>query len=61
MKLSIWSSYYVDLSVEQAIERLLNNGITCCELSDEHGFELLERSDDVVATGKAFATFIKER
>ena len=60
MRLSIWSSFYVHLKAEEAIERLFKNGITCCELSDEHGFELLERSTDVVKTGKEFAKFINE-
>lgn len=61
MKLSIWSSYYIDFKVEDAIERLVKNGIYCTELSDEHGFELLGRDEDVIKTGKAFAEFIKER
>ncbi len=60
MKLSIWSSYYIDFKVEDAIERLIKNGIHCTELSDEHGFELLRRDEDVIKTGKAFAEFIKE-
>ena len=61
MKLSIWSSYYNDLTIEEAVERLLKNGIRCTELSDEHGAELLGRSDDVLATARQFADFIKER
>lgn len=61
MKLSIWSSYYVDLPVEQAVDQLIENGIYASELSDEHGEELLRRSEDVFATGRAFAAFLKER
>ena len=61
MKLSIWSSYYADLSAEEAILRLLQNGITSTELSDEHGYELLQRDPDVVATGKKFAAFAAEQ
>lgn len=61
MKLSVWSSYYMDLKAEEAIKRLANNGIHCCELSDEHGLELLSRSGDVTKTGKAFARFLKEQ
>lgn len=61
MKLSIWSSYYVDLKIEDAIDRLIQNGIYCSELSDEHGLELLNRSNDIAETAKAFSAFLKER
>ena len=61
MKLSVWSSYYVDLPIEAAVERFLQNGIYCSELSDEHGLELLNRSEDVSATATALAEFLKER
>ncbi|MBE6590231.1 MAG: sugar phosphate isomerase/epimerase [Ruminococcaceae bacterium] len=61
MKLSIWSSYYVDLTIEEAIEQLIRNGIYCSELSDEHGCELLSRSDDISKTAKTFSAFLKEK
>lgn len=54
MKLSIWSSYYKELKVEEAVERFLKNGISCFELSDEHGLELLNRSTDIIETGNNF-------
>lgn len=60
MKLSIWSSYYMELKVEDAIKRFIDNGIYCTELSDEHGFELLSRNDDVIETAQNFANFLKE-
>jgi len=60
-KLSVWSSYYVDLKIEDAVEELIRNGIFCSELSDEHGLELLERSPDVTATGKALRKFLEQR
>lgn len=60
MKLSIWSSYYMELKVEDAIKRFIDNGIYCTELSDEHGFELLSRNDDVLETAQNFANFLKE-
>ena len=60
MKLSIWSSYYMELKIEDAIKRFVDNGIYCIELSDEHGFELLSRNDDVLETAKNFANFLKE-
>ena len=61
MKLGIWSSYYRELSIEEAVQRFVDNGIYSSELSDEHGFELLERSDDVLETARKFAAFLKER
>ena len=61
MKLSIWTSYYVDLEIEEAIEELIRNGIFCAELSDEHGRALLERSDDIAKTAKAFSAFLEEK
>lgn len=60
MKLSIWSSYYVELKAEEAVKRFIENGIYCSELSDEHGFELLNRSENTAETAKAFADFLKE-
>lgn len=61
MKLSIWSSYYYGLSAEDAVRRLIKNGIFCSELSTEHGFELLNRSDDVLGTAKGFSKFLDEQ
>jgi len=61
MRLSVWSSYYVDLTIEDAIEKFIENGIYCSELSDEHGRELLDRNDDISATVKAFSAFLKEK
>jgi len=60
MKLSIWSSYYIDLKAEDAVKRFAEHGIDCSELSDEHGFELLSRNDDVHETARKFADFLKE-
>lgn len=60
MKLSIWSSYYAELSAEEAVKRLIENGIYCSELSDEHGLELLNRSPDLLGTAKKFAAFLAE-
>ena len=45
---------------EDAVKEFIKCGIFCSELSDEHGRELYERGDDPVATGKAFAEFLKE-
>lgn len=58
MKLSMWSSYYMDLSPEDAILQLEENGYSYCELSDEHAAVLLSRGD-AVETGKTFEAFCK--
>lgn len=60
-KLSIWSQYYHELTIEDAVERFIKNGIYASELADEHGFELLGRSDDFISTGKSLKKFIDER
>lgn len=59
-KLSVWSSYYVELEIEDAVEELIKNGIYCSELSDEHGLQLLQRSENVKATGRKFADFLAQ-
>lgn len=61
MRLSIWSSYYYNLSPEESIDRLYKNGIYCSELSDEHGLQLLSRDSDHMKTAREFAAFLKER
>lgn len=60
MKLSIWSSYYAELKIEDAVQRFIKNGIYCSEISDEHGLELLNRSENVLETAKGFASFLNE-
>ena len=60
MKLSVWSSYYVELKIEDAVKRFIKNGIYCSELSDEHGLELLNRGENVIETGKQFSKFLTE-
>ena len=45
MKLSVWSSYYCQLSPEDALRELRAHGYKHCELSDEHALAILERGD----------------
>lgn len=45
MHVSMWTSYYADLSPEDAVAELKKNGYDYCELSDEHAAELLKRGD----------------
>lgn len=61
MKLSIWSTYYHELNAEEMVEEFIRNGIYCTELSDEHGYELFNRDENHIETGKKFAKFIAER
>ena len=56
MKLSMWSSYYIELSPEEAIAELAKNGYAYTELSDEHTAALVVRGD-VQKTGEAFREF----
>ena len=58
-ELSVWSAYYVDLSPEDAILELKKNGICASELSDEHGYMLLQRGDPEKA-GKEFHAFLEK-
>lgn len=55
-RLSVWSSYYVDLDPEGALVELKKHGIDCTELSDEHGLMLLERGEPK-AIGADFKKF----
>lgn len=59
-KLSIWSQYYYEMKIEDAVLEFIKNGIYASELSDEHGAELFSRSEDYIATGKALAAFLLE-
>ena len=59
MKLSVWSSYYVDLTPEDALRELKAHGYDYCELSDEHALKLLERGD-ANEVGKKFGEFARE-
>ena len=56
MKLSMWSSYYSELSPEDAILELEKYGYTYSELSDEHSMMLLERGD-ATEVGKKYKEF----
>lgn len=58
MKLSVWSSYYIDLSPEDAVRELTKNGIFHCELSDEHSIVLLQRGD-AQTVGREFGEFAR--
>ena len=51
----------MELKIEEAVQRLIDNGIYCAELSDEHGLELLERDDDILATARKFKAFLDEK
>lgn len=61
MKLSIWSNFYYELGPEEAVERFCENGIYCAELSDEHGEQLLLRSEDIYKTASDFSAFLKSK
>ena len=56
MKLSMWSSYYMDLSPEDAVLELEKQGYQYSELSDEHAAVLLSRGGAKEA-GREFKKF----
>ncbi len=56
MQKSMWTSYFVDLSPEEAVRLFVAEGWTCLELSDEHSAVLLERGEPAV-TGREFRRF----
>ena len=45
LETSVWSSYFIELSPEEAINAFLSCGFCRSELSDEHGKMLLDRGD----------------
>lgn len=57
-QLSVWSSYYVEMSPEDAVRELKKHGICASELSDEHGAELLKRGDPKTV-GEEFRKFLE--
>ena len=57
--LSVWTSYYVQLSPEDAVLELKKHGLSCAELSDEHGYVLLQRGEPE-AVGAAFREFLAQ-
>lgn len=58
-QLSVWSSYYVEMTPEDAVQELKKHGILASELSDEHGAMLLKRGDPK-KTGAVFKKFIAD-
>ncbi len=59
-KLAVWTSYYVDLSPEEAVLELKKWGIDAAELSDEHGLMLLKRGEPA-EVGREFKKFVDEQ
>jgi sugar phosphate isomerase/epimerase len=55
-KLSMWTSYFIDLSPEDALEELARAGWHFAELSDEHSRALLERGQPATV-GHVFRRF----
>jgi len=53
LKLSMWTSFFIELSPEDCLEELAQAGWSHTELSDEHSLALLERGDPATV-GKAF-------
>lgn len=58
---SVWSDYYPEFEVEDAITQLQAAGFSYTELSINHGKKLLERSGTPEQVGRALAIFAKNR
>lgn len=57
LKLSMWTSFFIDLSPEDAVREQAAAGWRYAELSDEHSKALLERGDPA-RTGASFRRFL---
>ena len=56
--LAVWTTYYYELTPEDAVLELKKNGILAAELSDEHGEVLLKRGEPAVV-GAEFRRFLE--
>lgn len=56
MRLSMWTSYFMDLSPDEMVKQFAEKGWYELELSDEHGKTLLERGEPT-STGREFRRF----
>lgn len=59
MKFSVWSSYYFDLSPEDALREFKAHGFDSCEISFEHAYELMKRGD-IKENGERFGKFASD-
>ena len=59
MKLSVWSSYYYELSPEDALRNFKAHGFDFCEISFEHAYVLMERGN-IREEGEKFKKFAAE-
>lgn len=59
IRLSMWTSFFSDLSPEDALREIARAGWRFAELSDEHSRALLERGDPAAA-GRAFGRFARD-
>lgn len=59
MKFSVWSSYYYDLSPEDALREFKAHGFNSCEISFEHAYVLMNRKD-IKEAGAEFREFAKD-
>ena len=60
LKLSMWTSFFIELSPEEALAELADAGWRCTELSDEHSRTLLDRGEPE-AIGKAYRRAAADR
>ena len=56
MQIAVWSSYFFDLPPEEMVKVLNTHGWSCCDFSNEHASQLLNRGDPE-KTGLEFKAF----
>ena len=58
--ISVYLSYFEDLSAEQAVQLMTEAGFTHAEMSEDHLYELMQR-DDPLTKAKEFKQFLGDR
>lgn len=59
MRASMWTSYLAEWSPEEMVQAMAGSGWHTCELSDEHGHDLLKRGDPA-GVGETFRAFAED-
>lgn len=60
MRMSVWSSYYRELPIKEAIMEFKKHGVNATELSDEHGSDML-LLDNPIKEGENLRKFAEDQ
>lgn len=58
---SVWTDYYHELPLEEAVQRLAQAGFRCAEISGNHTRKLLERDGTVSQVGHLVHRFLRQQ